>query len=173
MISIRSVFLTAMVTSFAADAVAQSVASLPDKWRNWTKVKESFVPGNDVSLPEDTPLFLQETVRWVNRANNGQGTHSVVYVNPSKVDQYNTQGPYSDGPTAVGVFEDTDIVFVTEHLFGEPIYGVYSLAGEDISDRNPALAIENCVQCHSENVDICRGGTCVIGVLETFGLPGD
>lgn len=149
----------------------QSIASYPAEWRDWPVIKESFLPSAEDKLPEDTPHFLQATLQWVLLATEGKGRHSIVYVNPSKVDEYRNQGPYSDGPTVVGVFRDAGMVFVTEHLFGEPVYGVYDLEGRDIAGQNPGLELSTCVSCHSGNADICRGGTCTIGVQEAFPAP--
>ena len=152
---------------------AQSIATYPQDWRDWHLVGERIVPGNDVAMPSNTPLFLQETVRWVNEATSGQGINLAVYVHPDKVDEYFEKGPFTDGPTAVGVIHDLGVVFVTEHLLGDTIYGVYSSSGEDLSAANPAFTIPRCIECHSGNADICPGGTCTLGVMEAFGGYGD
>jgi hypothetical protein len=42
-------------------------------------VKQSVIPGKDVILPKETPLFLQETVKMYNWINNGEGTKLNIF----------------------------------------------------------------------------------------------
>ena len=117
-------------TSFS---MAESVATFPKEYKNWILVKESVIPGKHVILPKETPLFLQQTVKTYNWINDGQGTKINIYIPKDKLEAYKNHGPYEDGATAVAVFEDSNIVFVTEHLYGEALYGTYNMDGEDIS----------------------------------------
>lgn len=150
-------------------ANAQSIADFPYGWKNsWVLVKESIIPGKDVVLPEGTPLFIQETVKTYNWINNGEGTKLNIYVNPKKLTQYKTHGPYSDGPTAIGLFEDSDTVFVIEHLAGEPLYGAYDRDGNDVSQTHPSFHIKQCLGCHNGFRDVCIGGTCAVPIIDVF-----
>jgi len=102
------------------------LASFPKDIDKMVLVKESMIPGKDVVLPEETPLFLQETVSMYNWINDGEGTKLNIFVPKYKLQEYKNHGPYSDGVTSVAIYEDQDIVFVTEHLGGEPLYGTYN-----------------------------------------------
>jgi hypothetical protein len=148
--------------------LADSIASFPSGWEDWVLVKESVIPGKSVELPEGTPLFLQNTVKTYNWINNGQGTKLNIYVPREKLQTYKTHGPYEDGATAVGFFDDSDIVFVTEHIMGEPVYGSYDRQGKDISGTHPSFSIPICIQCHTESKDICINGTCSTAIIDLF-----
>ncbi len=139
---------------------AESLASFPKNIDKMVLVKESIIPAKDVVLPKETPLFLQETVAMYNWINNGKGTKLNIFVPPEKIEEYAQHGPYSDGITAVAIYEDQDIVFVTEHLSGEPLYGTYDRYGNDISNAHPSFNIKVCYECHRGYRDICKYGTC-------------
>ena len=53
---------------------SKSIASFPKNLNNWVLVKESIIPGKDVTLPKETSLFIQNTVKTYNWINNGKGT---------------------------------------------------------------------------------------------------
>ncbi|WP_026971765.1 hypothetical protein [Aliagarivorans marinus] len=148
--------------------LADSIASYPENWRDWPVVSESMVPGRDVVLPEDTPLFIQEAVSAYNWINDGQGTKLTVHVHPDKIEQYKTHGPYDDGITVIGVYETPGVIFVTEHLAGQPLYGTYDYHGVDISEQHATFAPEFCERCHTAYQDICINGTCSTSVIELF-----
>lgn len=131
-------------------------------------VKQSVIPGKDVILPKETPLFLQETVKMYNWINNGEGTKLNIFVPKEKIEQYKNHGPYSNGVTAVAIYEDQNIVFVTEHIEGEAIYGTYDRAGNDISKTHPSFEINKCYQCHDGYSDICKNGTCATPIIDIF-----
>lgn len=131
-------------------------------------VKESMIPGKDVILPKGTPLFLQETVSMYNWINNGKGTKLNIYVPKDKVELYKTHGPFPDGLTAIAIYEDQGIVFVTEHYEGEPIYGTFDREGNDISMTHPSLNVKTCYKCHEGYSDICINGTCSVPVIDIF-----
>lgn len=133
--------------SFSVDVLAVSVASYPQDWRSWPIANVSMVPGKDVVLPADTPLFIQEAVAAYNWINDGKGTKLTTYVHPDKVAQYASHGPYSDGVTVVGVYETPGVVFVTEHIAGQAIYGTYDTNGQDISALHPTFEPEFCGRC--------------------------
>ena len=131
-------------------------------------VKQSVIPGKDVVFPKETPLFLQETVSMYNWINNGKGTKLNIYIPKNKLKSYAEHGPYADGITAVAIYEDQNIVFVTEHLAGQPLYGVYNRKGKDISGTHPSLEIKACYQCHEGHADICKNGTCAVPISGIF-----
>ena len=160
--------LTCLICVSCSTAFAESIASFPHDLKDWILVKESFIPGKDVELPEDTPLFLQQTVKTYNWINNGRGSKLNIFVPQKKLASYQTHGPYEDGPTAVGIYEDSDIIFVTEHIAGEPIYGTFDRTGTDISDLHPTFGVEICIQCHVNNSAICINGTCATPIIDLF-----
>ncbi|MDB2705587.1 hypothetical protein N9Y67_03510 [Pseudomonadota bacterium] len=157
-----------ILSLLSIQSFAESIASFPAGLENWILVKESIIPGKDVELPKETPLFLQNTVKIYNWINGGKGTKLNTYVPKDKLEAFINHGPYDDGPTAVGIFEDSDIIFVTEHLIGEPIYGTYNRKGEDISDTHPTFNTNICIQCHTQNKDICTNGTCFAPIIDIF-----
>lgn len=147
---------------------ATSIASFPDDIDSMILVKQSVLPGNDVVLPPNTALFVQETVKMYNWINNGQGTKLNIFVPKERVKAYKNHGPYPDGITAVAIYEDQDIIFVTEHLAGEAMYGTYDRNGNDISSQHPSFATEVCYACHLGHQDICINGTCAVPIIEIF-----
>lgn len=104
-------FLTSYTVLFAT-----SQASFPKNIKSMVLVKQSVIPGKDVVLPKETPLFLQETVSMYNWINNGKGTKLNIFIPKNKLKAYSNHGPYADGVTAVAIYEDQNIIFVTEHL---------------------------------------------------------
>lgn len=149
-------------------AYSKSLASFPKDMRSMLLVKQSAIPGKNVLLPKETPMFLQETVKMYNWINNGEGTKLNIYVPKDKIEEYKSHGPYSDGITAVAIYEDQDIIFVTEHLAGEVLYGTYDREGNDISSTDSSFAIDRCYQCHEGYSDICVNGTCAVPIIDIF-----
>jgi hypothetical protein len=153
---------------YSSILMAESLASFPQNLDKMVLVKESIIPSNDVVLPKDTPLFSQKTVKMYNWINNGKGTKLNIFIPENKLQEYKQHGPYSDGITAVAIYEDQDIVFVTEHIAGQPLYGTYNRTGEDISHTHPSFNIEACYQCHEGHADICENGTCAVPIIDLF-----
>lgn len=161
-------FLQILAISSILSANTFSLAHYIKNLDDLVLVKESMIPGKDVVLPKQTPLFLQETVALYNWINEGKGTKLNIYVPKDKVELYKTHGPYPDGLTAIAIYEDQDIVFVTEHYEGEPLYGTYDISGKDISMTHPSLSRETCYKCHEGYSDICINGTCATPVIDIF-----
>jgi hypothetical protein len=157
-----------VIIAISFNTHSKSIASFPKDLKHWILVKESMIPGKDVTLPEETPLFIQDTVKTYNWINNGKGTKLNIFVPKDKLEAYKTHGPYKDGPTAAGVYEDSDIIFITEHIEGEAIYGTYDRQGNDISDSHPTFQINMCQQCHVANEAICINGTCAQPIIDIF-----
>ena len=139
-----------------------STASFPAEWKTWTLVKETAIPGRDVPIPDGLPPLFVDTIKTYNWINDGKGTVLRIYVNPKKLDAYRTHGPYTDGPTAVAIYAEVGVLFVTEHLLGEPIYGTYDLGGRDLSSTHPTLSVDVCSRCHVGYAETCGGGTCAV-----------
>ena len=157
-----------LFTFYSSFCFADSIASFPTDLKNFILVKESIIPGRNVELPKGTSLFIQNTVKTYNWINNGQGTKLNIYVPKGKLEAYKKHGPYSDGITAVAIYEDSNIIFVIEHIAGEAIYGTYNRKGEDISHTHPSFNTTLCIQCHTENKDICVNGTCATPIIDIF-----
>lgn len=150
-----------MVSFFIVNSsLAASMASFPEGWQSWPVVKRSKVYSADTKLPEDAPLFVQESVYSYTWINEGKGSPLTIRVHPDKLEQFKTHGPYTDGVTVIAVAEFADIIWVTEHIGGYPIYGSYSFTGKDVSDSHPALDPDFCHRCHYTYKDICVNGTC-------------
>jgi hypothetical protein len=148
----------------AGVAHAESDATYPPGWEDWVLVKETVIPDNKTPIPDGIPPLYVETIKTYNWINDGNGTKLQIYVNPLALDAYRTHGPYVDGPTTVGVFEDVGIIFVTEHLLGESLYGTYAPGGKDISSDHASFAPQFCSRCHQGYSEICSGGTCATPV---------
>jgi len=161
---IKILFILSVSTILFAGSLADYIKNL----KEMVLVKESMIPGKDVVLPKDTPLFVQETVSMYNWINNGKGTKLNIYVPKDKVELYKTHGPYPDGLTAIAIYEDQGIIFVTEHYEGEPIYGTFDRDGNDISKSHPSLNVATCYKCHEGYADICINGTCAVPIIDTF-----
>jgi hypothetical protein len=161
---LKILFTIGFSTMLFASSVSEHIKSLNDM----VLVKESMIPGKDVVLPKDTPLFLQQTVSMYNWINNGKGTKLNIYVPKDKVELYKNHGPYPNGLTAIAIYEDQGIVFVTEHYEGEAIYGTYDREGNDISQTHPSLNVGTCYKCHEGYSDICINGTCAVPVIDIF-----
>ena len=147
---------------------ANSLADYIKNLKDMVLVKESMIPGKEVVLPKETPLFVQQTVSMYNWINDGKGTKLNIYVPKDKVELYKTHGPYPDGLTAIAIYEDQGIVFVTEHYEGEPIYRTFDRDGNDISKSHPSLNVATCYKCHEDYADICINGTCSVPVIDVF-----
>lgn len=157
-----------LILIFVTHSWGTSQATFPKNIKSMVLVKESVIPGKDVVLPKETPMFLQETVKMYNWINNGQGTKLNIFIPQNKLTQYKKHGPYSDGITAVAIYEDQDIIFVTEHIAGQPLYGIYNRKGKDISGTHPSLSIDACYRCHEGYADICKNGTCAVPIIGAF-----
>lgn len=170
MFKVNGLIITSVCLSLllSISARAQSIASFPEDFLEWPVVKESANLPADTVLPPDTSLFIQESVQAYSWINDGQGSPLTIRVNPEKLEQYKTHGPYTDGITAVAVSEAQGIVWVTEHLGGEAVYGSYNREGKDISHQHPSLQPSFCQSCHSTYKDICVNGTCAEPVLDVY-----
>ncbi len=162
---IKSLFI---IFGLSSILMGNTLADYIKDLKDMVLVKESMIPGKDVVLPKETSLFIQQTVSMYNWINNGKGTKLNIYVPKDKVELYKTHGPYPDGLTAIAIYEDQGIVFVTEHFQGEPIYGTFDRKGNDISHTHPSLNVETCYKCHEGYADICINGTCSVPVIDVF-----
>jgi len=147
-------------TSLVSKVFAESIASYPPGWEYWPEVKESMIYPAASELPPNMSLFSQESLRAYNWINQSQGSAVNVRIHPNKMNQYLAHGPYSDGPTIVAVSEDAQMLWVTEHIGGEAIYGSYNLKGEDISHTHHSLKPEYCDRCHASYQELCPHGVC-------------
>lgn len=163
-----SIFIGLLAIAPWSQLIAESIASFPKGWESWPVVNETVSLPADTVLPPGTSMFIQESVKAYTWINNGQGSPLTIYVHPDKLEQYKTHGPYSDGPTAVAYLHAEQIVWVTEHVGGMPVYGSYDPMGNDVSSRHPSLEANFCDSCHSTYEDICVNGTCGEPVLEVF-----
>ena len=152
----KIILLTLLISGVFANTLANYIKNLD----TMVLVKKSSIPGKDVVLPKETPLFLQQTVTMYNWINDGKGTRLNIFIPKDKVALYKKHGPYPDGLTAIATFEDQGIYFITEHIAGEPIYYTVDKNGNDISQTDPSLNTQQCYRCHEDYEDICINGTC-------------
>ncbi|MDB1123988.1 hypothetical protein [Vibrio algarum] len=149
-----------MIMFISSHSKSASMASFPVDWQEWPVVARHKVYSADTVLPDDASLFDQESVYSYTWINGGQGSPLTIRVHPDKFEQYRTHGPYTDGITVIAVAESGNLIWVTEHVGGFPIYGSYDFNGEDISDTHLSLDPDYCHACHYTYKDICINGTC-------------
>ena len=161
----KIILLALLISGLFANDLAEYIKNM-DKM---VLVKKSVIPGKDVVLPKNTPLFLQQTISMYNWINDGKGTRLNIYIPKDRVALYKKHGPYPDGLTAIATFEDQGIYFITEHIAGEPIYYTVNKNGQDISQTDPSLNTQQCYRCHEDYEDICINGTCATSAPNTKG----
>ncbi|WP_139312655.1 hypothetical protein [Vibrio panuliri] len=141
-------------------AMAESLASYPVGWDSWTEVRQGMIYPAASEPPASASLFRQAVFQSYNWVNGSQGSSVAIFVNPSKLEQYLSHGPYSDGPTIVAYAEEAGLILVTEHIGGEAIFGSYNTKGEDVSHSHYSLRPDVCESCHSTYQEYCSHGVC-------------
>jgi len=142
-------------------ALAGSDAAFPTGWETWPVVSSGTIPGRDTPIPADAPPIVKETVKVYNWVNDGRGTAYRARVNPAQASVHASRaGDFADGATAVLELVDIKALFVTDHLLGEPQYGVFTFDGKDITGAHPSLDAKACETCHSGYRDACYAGVC-------------
>lgn len=149
--------MASMAMAFASASFAGSEAGFPKGWENWPITKKGAIPGNQTPVAATLPPIVQETFKTYNWINNGKGSAYNLRFNPA---QKKTNGAYPDGSTAVLELTDIKVLLVTEHLLGEPQYGVYSYDGKDMTTAHSSLNTPVCVKCHSGYKEFCSEGIC-------------
>lgn len=140
-----------MLVAATHAAYAKSNADFPVGWEEWPVVATGTISGTETALPADMPAILRETFKTYNWINEGKGSFYNVRVNPTQKDAYLAgKGQFDDGTTAVMELVDIKVLFVTEHLLGEPQYGAYAFDGTDLmGSGHVSLEHKTCVSCHS------------------------
>jgi hypothetical protein len=152
-----------LAARLALPAFAASEAAFPADWQSWPVTASGTILGADTAIPSNAPRVLIETVKAYNWVNNGKGSAYQIHVNPAKRASYIAhQGKYTDGGTSVLALTDAKVILVTEHLLGEPQYGVFTFDGKDLEGAHPSLKVETCRTCHTGFADICLGGICSV-----------
>lgn len=144
-----------LLTIISSTALAESDAEFPNGWESWPIHHSGTILGKETAIPTNLPPIVIETMKTYNWVNDGKGTAYNLRLNPSQ-----KVGDYQDGPIGILELIDIKVLFVTDHLIGEPQYGVYSYDGEDISGAHPTLKAETCTTCHSGYGDACIAGIC-------------
>ena len=143
------------------EARAGSDAAFPADWQSWPVVKTGAIEGTDVTIPATAAKIVQETMKAYNWINGGKGSPYQIQVAPAQAAAYAAgKAGYADGSTAVLELTNAHVILVTEHLLGEPQYGVFTFQGKDLADAHPSLRMATCSNCHSGYADICVGGIC-------------
>lgn len=147
----------AAIVSLSSSVWAASDAPLPKDWQSWPIHHSGAIPSNKVAISAELPPIVRETFKAYNWVRDGQGSAYNVRINPAKSP---ATGKYADGPTAVLELTDIKVVFVTEHLLGEPQYGAWTFDGKDMSGAHPSLAPKACTTCHTGYGEACVTGIC-------------
>ena len=150
-----------LVLGMAITLHAASDASFPTGWENWPITKSGAIPSNQTPIPANAPPIVKETVKTYNWIQDGKGSAYNVRINPAqKAAQAEGKGNYDDKPTGVLELTDIKVLLVTEHLLGEPMYGVFTYDGKDISEAHPSLNPSTCTTCHTGYGEACVVGIC-------------
>ncbi len=131
-------------------AHAGSDADFPQGWEEWPVIATGTIAGNQEALPQDLPAIVQETFKTYNWIQDGKGSFYKVRINPEQKEASSGKKEFADATTAVMELVDIKVLFVTEHLLGEPRYGVYTFDGKDLMGSGQAsLEARTCTACHS------------------------
>lgn len=154
----------ALIAAFIAIAVttvhAKSDATFPKEWQSWPVTHSGAIPGNKKKISSSLPPIVQATFKTYNWIQDGKGSPYNVRVNPKQRDAQRTGKSYNDGPSAVLELTAIKVLLVTEHLLGQPQYGVYTYDGKDITTAHPSLNPKTCNTCHTGYKEACRDGIC-------------
>ena len=108
----------------------------------------------------DRPI-VQATIKAYNWIQDGKGSAYKIRINSAQKGAYSAgKGQYADTVTAVLELTDIKVLLTTEHLLGQPQYGVYTYDRKDISDAHPSLKMQTCTTCHSGYGEACIAGVC-------------
>ena len=149
-----------LVIALSYTAQGASNAAFPKGWETWPVAKSGVIPSNKSAIPANVPAIVQDTIKTYNWVQDGKGSAYNVRINPAQKLANSSGKGYGDGATAVLELTDIKVLLVTEHLLGEPQYGVYSYDGKDLSGIHPSLNPRTCTTCHTGYEDACRHGIC-------------
>jgi hypothetical protein len=153
--------LVAALSTLTSSAFAGSDAPFPKNWRSWPVTHSGTIPGSATEIAPDLPPIVKETFKTYNWVVDGKGSAYNVRLSPeAKGPAAARNGKFPDGDTAVLELTDAKVLLVTNHLLGEPQYGVYSYDGQDLSGAHPSLAGKVCNTCHSGYREACVAGVC-------------
>ncbi len=140
---------------------ADSDAAFPKNWASWPIQHSAAIPNSSTPIPTNIPPIVQETIKTYNWVQDGKGSKYNVRINPMQMSSYKTRnGKFEDGPSGVLELVDIKVLLVTEHLLGEPLYGVYTYDGKEISSAHPSLSPKKCQACHTGYGEACIDGIC-------------
>lgn len=146
-----ALLVAGVLVAMTSAVYAKSNADFPTGWETWPVIASGTIPGTEAVLPADTPAIVKETYKTYNWIQDGKGSFYNVRINPAQRDaNLAGKGQYADGIIGVMELVDIKVLFVTEHLLGEPLYGVYTYDGADLMGSGPAsLEHKTCATCHS------------------------
>ena len=151
---LHTAFVAFILVSFTT-VYAESDAEFPTGWDSWPIHHSGTILGKETAIPSDLPPIVIETMKTYNWINDGKGSAYNLRINPKQ-----KIGDYEDMSTGVLELVDIKVLLVTEHLVGEPQYGVYTYDGKDISSAHPSLNTSVCSTCHTGYGDACVTGVC-------------
>lgn len=162
-------YLTVLIFLTVSFAQAESAAPFPENVDNWQSMqtpltKIGALPGCDADV-SSLPQIYQETVATYCAVRpNGPGKVDVL-VRPEVVEAYKKRdGGFPEGSNMILHLKDMNIYFVSGVAAGEPVYGVYTTDGKDISadQEGHPLNTQTCQVCHSGYASYCVKGQCGI-----------
>jgi hypothetical protein len=141
-----------------AESDARSAAPYPEGWRDWPVHHTGRIPPRGSAFEDGLPEVFLGTYLSYEWVNEGRGARTVIRVNGAKLGV--NRWDLADGPTAVLELPELGVLFVTHHEAGKPVYGAYTVDGQDLAGAHPTLAPKYCRTCHASYAWLCMNGVC-------------
>lgn len=159
--------LIATIAFFFSPAFAGSETAFPSDWQSWHSANTTLsqigaLPGCDADVSALPPIYQETVETYCNVRPGGPGAVAIL-VKPSVLDHYKDRsGNYPNGSNLILHLKDMQVLFVTGHIDGQAVYGVFKEDGTDVTDTKPdsALGPNACRVCHSGYQAFCSGGQC-------------
>lgn len=137
-----------------------SEADYPDKWAKWPILAEGIITPKNVPVPKGVKDVKKEFFKVYSWLNKGKGEKYRIRQRPNSTVKTGEGIEYKDGPNLVLELMDSKMIFVTEHISNDPLYGIFTNKGDDLEGEAKTLKLEFCEACHSWYKDACVAGVC-------------
>lgn len=138
---------------------------LLNDWKSWKPVKTPLtaigaLPGCDADVSSLPEIYIETVITYCDVKEGGPGKVASL-VNPAAADVFkNRTGKFPDGANLALHLIDLKVIFLTAHEGGNPIYGVFTEEGKNITAATGPLSASTCVACHSGYSGFCFHGQC-------------
>ena len=152
--------LVVLFTLLTPNVWGFSEADYPDGWAKWPILAEGIVTPKNVPIPKGIKEVKKEFFKVYAWLNKGRGEKYRIRQRPNSKVKVDNELEYKDGPNVVLELMDSKMIFVTEHISNDPVYGIFTTKGDDIEGRTKALSLEFCEACHGWYQEQCPAGVC-------------